>query len=174
MSRESHVERADAARNRAAILAAATELIRERGIEAVSIDDVAAAAGVGKGTVFRRFGDKAGLIQAVVDETAASWIQVASLECRTAGEFAGTLFDHVLASLPLVIAIERTSVRSCEGNFQITVDRLARLVGSTFKAHTVLAVLRGEHIAFLLDQGMTAADVREGVISLADTLAAEV
>lgn len=105
---------------------------------------------------------------------AASWIQVASLECRTAGEFAGTLFDHVLASLPLVIAVERTSVRSCEGNFQLTVERLSRLVGSTFKAHTLLAVLRGEHIAFLLDQGMTAAEIRAGVISLADTLAAEV
>jgi hypothetical protein len=34
----------------------------------------------------------------VVDETAASWIRVASLECRTAGEFAGTLFDHSGAS----------------------------------------------------------------------------
>ncbi|MFD4642409.1 helix-turn-helix domain-containing protein [Lentzea sp. NPDC058436] len=168
------MERADAARNRAAILAAATELISSRGIEAVSVEDVALAAGVGKGTVFRRFGDKAGLVRAVVDSTAASWIQTASLECRSAGEFAGTLFDHVLASLPLVIAVERTTVRSCEGNFRITVERLARLVGSTFKAHTVLAVLRGEHIEFLLAQGMTADEIRAGVISLAETLAAEV
>ncbi|MFC3893513.1 helix-turn-helix domain-containing protein [Lentzea rhizosphaerae] len=168
------MERADAARNRAAVLAAASRLIGERGIEAVSMDDVAVAAGVGKGTVFRRFGDKAGLVRAVVDETAASWIQVASLECRTAGEFAGTLFDHVLASLPLVIAVERTTTRSCEGSFALTVERLAGLVGSTFKAHTLLAVLRGEHIAFLLDQGMTADEIRAGVISLADTLAAEV
>jgi AcrR family transcriptional regulator len=168
------LERADAARNRAAILAAATRLIGERGIDAVSVDDVASAAGVGKGTVFRRFGDKAGLVRAVVDSTAASWIQAASLECRSAGEFAGTLFDHVLASLPLVIAVERTTERSCEGNFRITVERLARLVGSTFKAHTVLAVLRGEHIEFLLAQGMTPAEIRAGVISLADTLAAEV
>ncbi|MGW6446067.1 helix-turn-helix domain-containing protein [Lentzea sp. NPDC055074] len=168
------MERADAARNRAAILAAATRLISERGIEAVSVEDVATAAGVGKGTVFRRFGDKAGLVRAVVDETAASWIQTASLECRTAGEFAGTLFDHVLESLPLVIAVERTTARSCEGNFRITVERLARLVGSTFAAHTVLAVLRGEHIEFLLAQGMTAGEIRAGVISLADTLAAGV
>jgi hypothetical protein len=54
------------------------------------------------------------------------------------------------------------------------VDRLARLVGSAFAAHTLLAVLRGEHIAFLLDQGMTAHDIRAGIISLADTLAAGV
>lgn len=168
------MERADAARNRAAILAAATRLIGERGIDAVSVEDVATAAGVGKGTVFRRFGDKAGLVRAVVDETAASWIQTASLGAAPPESSAGTLFDHVLASLPLVIAVERTTVRSCEGNFRITVERLARLVGSTFKAHTVLAVLRGEHIEFLLAQGMTAQEIRAGVISLADTLAAEV
>lgn len=54
-------ERADAARNRAKVLAAATKLFAEEGVEAVSMDAVAAEAGVGKGTLFRRFGDKAGL-----------------------------------------------------------------------------------------------------------------
>ncbi|MEV6712156.1 hypothetical protein AB0M48_08935 [Lentzea sp. NPDC051208] len=65
-------------------------------------------------------------------------------------------------------------MRSCEDDFRITVERLAKLVGSTFRAHTVLAVLRGEHIEFLLAQGMTDGEIRAGVISLADTLAAEV
>lgn len=60
-------ERADAARNRGRILDAARRLIAERGVEAVSMDDVAAAAGVGKGTLYRRFGDKAGLGVAVLD-----------------------------------------------------------------------------------------------------------
>ncbi|RZQ63487.1 TetR/AcrR family transcriptional regulator [Amycolatopsis suaedae] len=54
-------ERADAARNRERILAAAGRLFAERGIEAVSMDQIASAAGVGKGTLFRRFGDKAGM-----------------------------------------------------------------------------------------------------------------
>jgi AcrR family transcriptional regulator len=61
-------ERADAARNRAKILAAARRLRAERGIENVSIDAVAAAAGVGRGNVFRRFGDRAGLAEALLDE----------------------------------------------------------------------------------------------------------
>src|SRR5687768_9766061 len=61
-------ERADAARNRAAVLAAAADLFRRHGVEAVSMDAVAAAAGVGKGTLFRRFGDKAGLAVALLDE----------------------------------------------------------------------------------------------------------
>jgi AcrR family transcriptional regulator len=61
-------ERADAARNRAAILAAAERLFAEHGVTAVSMDAVAAEAGVGKGTLFRRFGDKAGLAAALLDE----------------------------------------------------------------------------------------------------------
>lgn len=61
-------ERADAARNRAAVLDAAGRLFREHGVDAVSMDAVAAAAGVGKGTLFRRFGDKAGLAVALLDE----------------------------------------------------------------------------------------------------------
>ncbi len=61
-------ERADAARNRARVLAAAARLFHEHGVAAVSMDQVAAAAGVGKGTLFRRFGDKAGLAVALLDE----------------------------------------------------------------------------------------------------------
>jgi AcrR family transcriptional regulator len=61
-------ERVDAARNRAKILAAAEQLIAERGIEHVSIDDVARAACVGKGTIYRRFGDRAGLAIALLGE----------------------------------------------------------------------------------------------------------
>ncbi|MCV7434684.1 TetR/AcrR family transcriptional regulator [Mycolicibacterium bacteremicum] len=61
-------ERGDAARNRALLLDAARRLIAERGADAVSMDDVAAAAGVGKGTLFRRFGSRAGLMIVLLDE----------------------------------------------------------------------------------------------------------
>lgn len=61
-------ERADAARNRAAVLNAAERLFRAHGVDAVSMDAIAAEAGVGKGTLFRRFGDKAGLGIALLDE----------------------------------------------------------------------------------------------------------
>nr|WP_055503333.1 TetR/AcrR family transcriptional regulator [Nonomuraea pusilla] len=60
-------ERADAARNREKVLAAAARLFAEKGVESVSMDAVAAEAGVGKGTLFRRFGDKAGLAAALLD-----------------------------------------------------------------------------------------------------------
>jgi AcrR family transcriptional regulator len=60
-------ERADAARNRARILDAAERLFAERGVAQTSMDAIACAAGVGKGTLFRRFGDRASLAFAVLD-----------------------------------------------------------------------------------------------------------
>jgi AcrR family transcriptional regulator len=61
-------ERGDAARNRTLILDAARRLIAERGAEAVTTDEIAAAAGVGKGTLFRRFGSRAGLLIVLLGE----------------------------------------------------------------------------------------------------------
>jgi AcrR family transcriptional regulator len=61
-------ERGDAARNRQLLLDAARRLIAERGAHAVTMDDLAKAAGVGKGTVFRRFGNRAGLMMVLLDE----------------------------------------------------------------------------------------------------------
>lgn len=63
-------ERADAARNRRAILDATTALLAEHGAEAITMDRVAAAAGVGKGTIFHRFGNRAGLLHEMVAESA--------------------------------------------------------------------------------------------------------
>lgn len=61
-------ERADARRNREKILRAAEALFNEHGVEAVSMDAVAEAAGVGKGTLYRRFGDRSGLSRAILDQ----------------------------------------------------------------------------------------------------------
>jgi AcrR family transcriptional regulator len=62
------IERADAARNRKRVLDAAAALFADHGVDAVTMDDVVAAAGVGKGTLYRRFGDKSGLAAALLDE----------------------------------------------------------------------------------------------------------
>jgi len=59
--------RADAERNRARILAAAAEVFANRGLD-VSLDEIAAHAGVGVGTVYRRFPDKDALIDALFEE----------------------------------------------------------------------------------------------------------
>lgn len=61
-------ERADAARNRQVLLAAARTLLASSGVDALSLDRLAAQAGMGVGTVYRRFGDRAGLAYALLDE----------------------------------------------------------------------------------------------------------
>ncbi|MFC8124069.1 TetR/AcrR family transcriptional regulator [Streptomyces sp. NPDC057302] len=61
--------RADAARNRTRLLEAASELLAGCGAAQLTMDAVASAAGVGKGTVFRRFGDRTGLLVALLDHS---------------------------------------------------------------------------------------------------------
>jgi AcrR family transcriptional regulator len=61
-------ERADAARNRQKILDAAMRLLAATGTSSLSLDEVAREAGVGVGTVYRRFGDRAGLLSSLIDK----------------------------------------------------------------------------------------------------------
>ena len=62
-----HGERADAARNREHLLEVAREMIAEHGVEKVTMDGLAERACLGKGTVFRRFGTRAGIFRALLD-----------------------------------------------------------------------------------------------------------
>ncbi|MDX6743010.1 helix-turn-helix domain-containing protein [Actinocorallia sp. A-T 12471] len=66
MSTSTRPLRKDAARNRARILAAARALFAERGLD-VTLEEVARTAGVGIGTVYRRFPAREDLIEAVVE-----------------------------------------------------------------------------------------------------------
>ena len=61
-------ERADAARNRRRLLATAREMLAEQGAEKLTMDALAERAGLGKGTVFRRFGTRAGIFHALLDD----------------------------------------------------------------------------------------------------------
>ena len=61
-------ERADAARNRLHLLTTAREMLAEQGPDRLTMDGLAKRAGLGKGTVFRRFGTRAGIFQALLDD----------------------------------------------------------------------------------------------------------
>ena len=61
-------ERADAARNRLLLLATAREMLAEQGVDKLTMDGLAERAALGKGTVFRRFGTRAGIFQALLDD----------------------------------------------------------------------------------------------------------
>ena len=66
-------ERSDAARNRERILRAAEELFATQGVANTSMDDIASCAKVGKGTLYRRFGDRGGLALALLNEREAAF-----------------------------------------------------------------------------------------------------
>src|SRR5438477_373209 len=61
-------ERRDAAENRRRVLAAARELFAERGIETVSMHDIAQTAGIGQGTLYRRFPHKGALCHVLLED----------------------------------------------------------------------------------------------------------
>jgi AcrR family transcriptional regulator len=61
-------ERADAARNRLHLVAVAREMLATAGADKLTMDGLAERAGLGKGTVFRRFGSRAGIFRALLDD----------------------------------------------------------------------------------------------------------
>jgi AcrR family transcriptional regulator len=68
--------RADAEANRQRILAAAAAVFSERGL-AVPMEEIAAAAGVGVGTLYRRFPDRHHLIEALFEERLSTIVALA-------------------------------------------------------------------------------------------------
>jgi len=66
--RRERPERADAARNRAHLLVTARAMLAADGADALTMDRLAERAGLGKGTVFRRFGTRAGIFRALLEE----------------------------------------------------------------------------------------------------------
>jgi AcrR family transcriptional regulator len=80
--------RRDAERNRRRILAAAAEVFSERGLDA-TLDEIARAAGVGVGTVYRRFPDKDSLVQELFKDRIDSLVTVAEQACAAADPWQG-------------------------------------------------------------------------------------
>ncbi|NES27032.1 TetR family transcriptional regulator [Micromonospora terminaliae] len=165
-------ERADAARNRAAVLDAAATLFREHGVEGVSMEAVAAAAGVGKGTLFRRFGDKAGLATALLD-TQERALQEAILfgpaplgpgpaeASPPARErlhaFVEAYLDYLLGHLDLVRISETAApgARYRIGAYRFWHRHVTLLLAGrpdpVADAHALLATLAAEHVRAVLD-----------------------
>lgn len=183
-------ERADAARNRAAVLDAAARLFRERGVEGVSMDAVAAAAGVGKGTLFRRFGDKAGLAAALLDEQERGLQEGILFGPPPLGPgpvdapppardrlraFLDAYLDYLLAHLDLVRLSETAApgARYRIGAYRFWHRHVTLLLAgrpdSAADAHTLLAALAAEHVQAVRDE-LGEARLRVAISNLADAL----
>jgi AcrR family transcriptional regulator len=157
-------ERADAARNRAKALAAAERLFAARGVAAVSMDDIAASAGVGKGTLYRRFGDKSGLAAALLDER-ESGLQAAILggppplgpgapPADRLAAFAAAYLEFVDAHLDLVAMSQTASpgARLRTGSHQFWCQHCRILLSEAgaadpgLRADAILAALTAEQV----------------------------
>ncbi len=101
---EGRPERADAMRNRRAILVATEELLATRRPQDISMEQVAAMAGVGKGTVFHRFGNRMGLMRALMVERAQSLEQAVTSGPPPLGEGAPDR-ERLLAFLDAIIEV---------------------------------------------------------------------
>ncbi|GHE45194.1 TetR/AcrR family transcriptional regulator [Streptomyces vinaceus] len=175
-------ERADAARNRAAVLEAAARLFAEQGVEAVSMDQVAAAAGVGKGTLFRRFGDKSGLAAALLDARERV-LQEAVLHGppplgpgapadERLDAFLNAYLDYLLEHLALVRMSETATpgARYRIGAYRFWHRHVAILLATApdpdHTAHALLAPLAADHVAALLPE-VGEQRMRSGLLRLA-------
>src|SRR6201996_6009941 len=92
--------RRDAERNRQRILAAAAEVFTEHGLDA-TLDEVARAAGVGVGTVYRRFPDKESLVAALFRERIDALVEVAEQACAAPDPWQGLVsyLEHIAATM---------------------------------------------------------------------------
>jgi len=181
-------ERADAARNRAAVLQAAAGLFAEHGVAGVSMDQVAAAAGVGKGTIFRRFGDKAGLAVALLDSRERE-LQEAILhgppplgpeadpEARLTA-FASAYLDYLLEHLELVRMSETAApgARYRIGAYRFWHRHVSILLNGSpdpdYAAHAFLAALAAEQVSAVLPE-LGEARLRAGLARLARSTAGQ-
>ncbi|MCX2947615.1 TetR/AcrR family transcriptional regulator [Lentzea sp. NEAU-D7] len=99
--------RADAARNREKVLVAARELFAEQGFD-VPLDEIAAKAGVGPGTVYRHFPTKQALFQAVTEARVSAMIASAEPSADAGADlfaFLGKMADEATAKRDMSDAI---------------------------------------------------------------------
>lgn len=159
-------ERRDVARNRGRILEAARALFDERGVVSVTMEEIARAAGVGKGTLYRRFPHKGLLCHALLDEPAREF-QAETLESlgRTGigpAEKLGLLLDRL--------------VRFTEANLDLLYGGHETLDGAERLAHfahpsygwlrgTVLGLLRSAQRGGEVDEDLDAEYLADALLA---------
>ncbi|MGW6280116.1 TetR/AcrR family transcriptional regulator [Kribbella sp. NPDC055071] len=183
---EPRPERADARRNRLRVLEAADRLFTEHGVKNVSLDAIAAEAGVGKGTVFRRFGDRAGLAVALLDEREQE-LQAKILTGSPPLGPGAPAIDRVVAFLDayldlldrhveLFLDSENASdgARYRIGSYRLWHRHLVMLIeearpelDADYTAHLLLAPLAADLHQALRSEGFTLARMKPGLRALA-------
>ncbi|WNF30929.1 TetR/AcrR family transcriptional regulator [Streptomyces sp. C11-1] len=185
--------RKDAARNRAAVLAAADDLFaRCESPAAVTMADIAAAAGVGKATLFRGFGDRTGLIRALFEarlepiraavESGPPPLGPAAPPLRRVPALLDAVLCFKLDNRHLALALEDTGGDSpyrtehyerWHRTLQGLLDRIEGFTGSAYAAHALLAATRADLVEHLVvQQGMGREELRANLADYAATVLA--
>jgi AcrR family transcriptional regulator len=179
-------ERADAARNRAAILEAAARLFSASS-PPPTVDAIAAAAGVGKGTVFRRFGDYTGLVEALIAPHVAALREEVTAGRPPLGPgappaaslraYLDALLEFVWANHALIRALEHRRPHAYYANpaSQFWIAELRRRlaaarpdIDAAYLALAVFTNLRADVLSYLHDeQGFPPPRIRAGLQALA-------
>ncbi|WP_405982798.1 TetR/AcrR family transcriptional regulator [Streptomyces sp. NBC_00158] len=185
--------RKDAARNRQAVLEAADALFAGSGSpEELTMADIAAAAGVGKGTLFRAFGDRAGLLRALYEarlEPVRAAVESGPAPLGPATppqERVPALLDAILCfkldNRPLALALEETGSSSpyraghyegWHGLLRSVLEQVPGLADPDFTAHALLAAVRADLVERLAGhEGVPRERLRAQLAAYADRVVA--
>jgi AcrR family transcriptional regulator len=182
-------ERADAVRNRRKIIDVATRMLAEHGTEDLSLDEVARAAGVGVGTVYRRFGDRTGLLLALLDDHERRFqdafisgpppLGPGAPPRERAFAFLRALVDRVVAQEDLYVMLERSrKSKAGTGPYLLYHMHLAGLLSearpglpAAYVADALLAAAGADLIAYQRrERGMSTDDIKAGLTLLAEAI----
>jgi len=139
--------RADAERNRRRILAAAADAFAEGGL-AVTMDEIGRRAGVGVGTVYRRFPDKELLIEALFDQRIDELVALAEAARDEPDPFAGLerFFESFLATQAADRGLKEVLVGTARGEGRVAHarDRIAPVVDDIVERAQAAGALRAD------------------------------
>lgn len=195
-------ERRDAVANRALLLETAERLFAEKGVGEVNMAEIAKAAGVGKGTLYRRFSNKGELCLALMDERLRAFqdAQLAGLRAAAAegtpyleqlAHFLGALVTFTVSHMPLLCEVQQYSQSLDEENVTrphfwqyMTVHQLLQRAARAeevrpdldvaYTAEALLAPLNAQTFRFQLEQlGFTTDRIQAGLRMLVEALQIE-
>ena len=195
------LERADAAANRRLILRTAAMLFEEQGVANVTMADIASAAGVGKGTLYRRFDNKAELALALMDNQMSIFQNEVLAQLREYGQqgrsnlfrvdyFLDALVTFTDSHLPLLCVVQSGGLvtegreRSRPYHWQhqtiggllqraIEAGELGTSVDVSYTADALLAPLRADIFRFQREvRGFSLERISSGLRALAPALVA--
>ncbi len=176
--------RADAVKNRALLLDTAQRLFAQNGVEAVTMSEVAEAAGVGKGTLYRHFANKVELCQVLIDEDQRDFQNRALARLRQRGDvrtdlewYVGEVIAFIVRNQEILFTIASdTSLyhpahRWWRQTIRGLLQQLHPVVDVEYAADLIFVMLNPRTIQFQMEiHGYSAVHIGANLIRVLDSL----